>query len=154
MLNRTLAGHVVLALRAHRKRLAREGHLFPSGIFDLEKYLESVAKGEVSPSVTFDLTDRPPGSYAGPDGYLTQRAAARALGGVHPRTVSRMLNRGELEPVIVAGKRRVSRASVDALLNRHRDAVGARSPGAAPSARPSQLLSAAGRSDDFDQEED
>ena len=125
------AGHLALAIRAHRERLARAGFARPPQLAEIELLAEQVAKSGGAPDrsrqeptgADTDLTDDLAGPYGGEHELLAQKDAADLLG-VAPRSVERMLDRGELRGVTVAGRRRVTRREVEDFAERRAGAPG------------------------------
>lgn len=118
--DRETAGHLAVAIALHRRTLDRSGHACPPGLVDLQHFATEIGQGNGQTGVDGGSggdTGRG-GSHTAPDGHgdlLTQRQAAGALG-IHPRTLRRWLDRGEVEGVPVAGRRWIPRTELDRLI--------------------------------------
>jgi excisionase family DNA binding protein len=118
--DRQLAAHVAAALHLLRESLALSGRPRPAGLVDLESAFLRVARGQ---SATDDDTERElvaAAAYGGQHELLTQRRAATMIG-VSARTISRMIDRGDIPAVQVGGRRRVARAALEDFAGVSRD---------------------------------
>ena len=110
--DRAVARHLALALIRHRKACARNHQPYPSALAELERAASEAAG--VPGRLGADGGNRPESDgnsgQTGPS-VLSQRQVAAVLG-IHPRTVRRMLDRGELQPVYIGSRRRVARESL------------------------------------------
>lgn len=132
-LDRATAGHLAVAIELYRRSLDRNGTQPPSALVDLQHLAIEVARsGEGdAPGRTGACEDAAPRSdpsrsYAGRDDrqLLTQKDAAEVLG-VHPRTVRRWLDTGDLGSVTVGSRRRIPRQETDRFLDTQAQANGA-----------------------------
>jgi len=113
-IDRDTAGHLAVALRRHRGRLAELGGAEPPGLADLETLAVRVYEGHegsrrisVPASVDDDLDARD---------FLTRRDICR-LAGVSLSTVKRWLQSGDLPSTQHGRIRRVARVDLDRFLS-------------------------------------
>ena len=116
-LDTATAGHLAVAIRQHRRALKRAGHPCPTGLRQLEVLATEAANTRQPQTQTDSAIDRGgERAYGHPNGsrLLTHKQAAQQLG-VCERSVARMLDRGDLGHVLVAGRRRVTQAAINEL---------------------------------------
>jgi excisionase family DNA binding protein len=114
------AGHLAVAIRRHRAHLRSNGHLVPAGLAELEAAAVQVVRDKSRQTATVGDSAVAPADdtqHAGERGCepLTIGQVAAALS-VHPRTVGRMLDRGDLPAVTVGRRRRIPQPALDRYL--------------------------------------
>jgi excisionase family DNA binding protein len=114
-----LAFHVWRALLLYRDWLPNQGYVRPPGFVDVLMAVERAAKGHSGSEGTFgDASGEAvgPAACTGPREVFNQTEAAKVLG-VSPRTVRRMIDRGEIQTVPRGARRRVPRAELSRLIS-------------------------------------